>query len=76
MGRRGLNVDATSRVFWLSWTIEVELPQPMLGEENFPLPVGLRARAQADGQFSKRSTDIPGLSAEGEYSAVAHSVNG
>ena len=47
----------------------------MVGEEYLPLPIGLRARAQADGQFSKRSTNIPGLSAEGEHSAAAHSVH-
>ena len=43
---------------------EVDLADEVVGEEDLPLPVGLRAWPQADGQFGKGATDIPTLAFE------------
>ena len=49
----------------LTWTVQVKQAETVEGKEHLPLPVGLRARTQADGQSTEGFADIPGLVAEG-----------
>ncbi|MDB6114906.1 MAG: hypothetical protein JWQ62_1851, partial [Lacunisphaera sp.] len=58
-------VDGAELMFGLWWRGEVELTEMVVSKPDLPLPVGLRAWAQADGQSGKGAADIPGLAAEG-----------
>src|SRR5947199_10868586 len=59
-------VDGTQGMFGGGWKSEIDETKLVVGEERLPLPIGLRARAQADGQCGKRATDQPGLTFEGD----------
>lgn len=55
----------------MSRFVEVDQAYLVMAEVHFPLPVGLRAWAQSDGQFAKGASDVPGLVLEGEEAAFA-----
>ena len=51
---------------------KIKAAETVVGEEDAPVSVGLRARAQADGQAGKGAADEPGLAAEGDDTGGAH----
>ena len=63
-------------MFGLRWSGEIELAEVVVREADLPLPVGLRAWAQADGQSCKGTADIPSLAAEGDRAVNAHDSDG
>lgn len=44
----------------------------MMAKEHIPLSVGLRARAQADGQSREGAPDVPELATKGDDARGAH----
>ena len=59
-GGLGGGVDGAQLVFGKEGKREIDMAEEMMGEPDLPLPVGLRLRAQADGQLVQ-TADVPAL---------------